>query len=293
MRYFVINLEKRKDCWKAMTNELKKQNLVDKTTRFCAIERDWDSVPLERVSDEFLWKMMEGDKYFTPGAVGAYESHMQLWELCLKENEPIVIFEDDIQFTCNDFETELNRAIHEIESTQIDMITFFPNIAVKNIIRKNEFSIQTSYPVFGAYGYYITPLFIEKVKDHMSILHRPFDVQLKNYCQKISSSIHCILTFPYLITTPTDYNRDSNIVSKKIRRNLMNIQNVNKIKDCEELRQKNTPFLYLHPNCTFKFNMMSLSWYNPLNHFVLKDKNGRIVLELFRNNKTKPVVWCV
>lgn len=292
MRYFVINLDKRKDRWESMKIELKQQNLLEKTTRFTAIERDWNTVPLEKMSDDFLCSMVEGDKYFSVGAVGAYESHMELWSLCLELDEPIVIFEDDIKFSCNNFEKQLLDIIHDIP-TQIDILTFFPNIEVKNIIQRNKLSLQTSVPYFGAYGYYITPTFVNKVKEHMSILRRPFDVQLKKYCQTISDKVACFLSIPYLIRTPIDNQRDSNIVSKRYKmKDCDYMRQLHNIQDCDSFRKKNIPFLYVEPNSSLKFDMIRFMWYNPLSHFIMKKQNeSTIIVELFRNNSNPPIIW--
>lgn len=291
MRYFVINLDKRKDRWQSMQVELGKQNLLEKTTRFSAIERDWNNIPFEKISDEFLSSMVEGDKYCTIGAIGAYESHMELWNLCLELNEPIVIFEDDIQFTCTNFEKQLFDVIHEV-SMDIDIITFFPNSQVKNIIHKNQLSLQTSVPYFGAYGYYITPTLILKVKEHMSILRQPFDVQLKKYCETMSHNVVSLLCNPYLMKTPLENGRDSNIVRKKHKMDIDTIHRLYKIKDCEHFRKQNIPFLYSSPSTFLKFDIIRLLWYNPLSHFVLKKKtDGTVLVELFRNNKNPVVIW--
>jgi len=277
MRYFVINLDKRKDRWESIKIELRQQNLLEKTTWFSAIQRDWNTIPFEKVSDEFLSSMVEGDKYCTLGAIGAYESHMELWNTCLELDEPIVIFEDDIHFTCKNFEKQLFEVINEVP-TNIDIITFFPNNQVKNMIYKNQLSLQTSVPSFGAYAYYITPTFILKVKEHMSILRQPFDVQLKKYCETISNNVVSLLSYPYLIKTPLENGRDSNIVRKKHKMGIDTIHRVYKIQDCENFRKQNIPFLYSNPNKFLKFDIIRCLWYNPLTHFVLKKKiDGTII----------------
>lgn len=293
MKYFVINLDKREDRWKNMKKQLEKQNLLEKTTRFSAIERTWSTVPFEKLSDSFLCKLVEGNSYSSVGAIGAYESHMKLWETCLELDEPIVIFEDDIQFTCLNFEKALENIINEIETntkTDIDMITFFPKSKHDNLEKEYKYSYKLTYPIFGAFGYYITPQFILKVQDHMSLLLRPFDVQLMNYCQKISVSLSCFLSKPFLIKTPIDLKRDSNIMTKKVAMN-SDVHKLTKQEDCDYFRQRNIPFLYCNPNCFLKFNLINFLWYNPVSHFILKKNNDIIVLELFRNNKNEPIIW--
>ena len=293
MKYFVINLDKREDRWKNMKKQLEKQNLLEKTTRFSAIERTWTTVPFEKLSDSFLCKLVEGNRYSSLGAIGAYESHMKLWETCLELDEPIVVFEDDIQFTCLNFEKALENIVNEIKTntkTEIDMITFFATSLFENIEKEYKDSYQVTYPIFGAFGYYITPQFIKKVQKHMSILDIPFDVQLMNYCKRISTPIHCFLSKPFLIQTPTELNRDSNIKNEK-RLIYPKVQQVTKREDCDYFRERNIPFLYCNPNCFLKFNIFNFSWYNPVSHFILKKNNNITVLELFRNNKNDPIIW--
>jgi len=293
MKYFVINLDKRKDRWENMKKQLINQNMLEKTTRFSAIERTWTTIPFEKLSDKFLYKLIEGNRYNSLGAIGAYESHMKLWETCLELNEPIVVFEDDIQFTCLHFETALENIVNEIKTntkTEIDMITFFPMSKHNNLEKEYKYSCKLTYPIFGAFGYYITSHFIRKVQDHMSLLLRPFDVQLMDYCKKISVPLSCFLSKPFLIKTPIDLKRDSNIMTKKITMN-SDIHKLTKQEDCDYYREKNIPFLYHNPEFTLKFNIANFLWYNPITHLILKMNNDITVLELFRNNKNEPIIW--
>ena len=271
MRYFVINLDKRRDRWDSMQTELQKQGLLEKTTRFSAVERDWQNVPLHKLSKDFCSSLLEGDKYCSIGAVGAYESHMELWNICLELDEPIVIFEDDITFTCQDFEKHLLKILNELPS-EVDMVTFFPNRPVQTVVAKHQFSVQTRFPHFGAYGYYITPSFIKKVKKHMSVLQKPFDVQLKNYCRSISSTILVLQSTPYLIQTPMEKGRDSNIICRNPKKDVSSLRRLYHVEDCEHFRQKNIPFFYSNPKTTFCVDIVRVLWYNPLSHFILKKK---------------------
>ena len=52
MKYFVINLDKRKDRWENMKKQLINQNMLEKTTRFSAIQRTWTTIPFEKLSDK-------------------------------------------------------------------------------------------------------------------------------------------------------------------------------------------------------------------------------------------------
>lgn len=49
--------------------------------------------PSHIFSDEFR------DSHQNPGEMGCFDSHFRLWEKCVELNEPIMIFEDDVEFT--------------------------------------------------------------------------------------------------------------------------------------------------------------------------------------------------
>ena len=66
--------------------------------------------------DRFDPRMAEIRRGFTltPGELGCYASHYLLWERCITENRPLLIFEDDIELNDN-FLSAYHAAVENIE----------------------------------------------------------------------------------------------------------------------------------------------------------------------------------
>lgn len=217
---YIINLDSRPDRWKKMKEQTDKLNL--QVERFSAICPSWDNMNqyIKKMEYNFLKKTLEGHMCYSLGATGVFESQLELWRRCISQDKPMLIFEDDITFKTDTFQKDLELILEEI-NYDFDMIVFFPNMEVGKIKKLNKYSILLKNPIFGAYGYYLHPDFAKKTIPRLKTMDRPFDIQVKNLYNDKPHKIY--LARNYLIYTPVDFSRDSNIIQKHKNLHLDNI----------------------------------------------------------------------
>lgn len=220
---YIINLDSRQDRWNKMKEQTNKLNL--EVERFSAICPTWDNISpyIKKMEYNFLKKTLEGNMCYSLGATGVFESQLELWRRCIELNKPMLIFEDDIIFKTNSFQKDLNLILEEIEN-DFDMIVFFPNMDIGKIKKLNKYSILLKNPVFGAYGYYLHPEFAKKTIPYLQTMNKPFDIQVKNLYNEKPHKIY--LARNYLIYTPVDFSRDSNIIQKNKNIHMDGIHNI-------------------------------------------------------------------
>lgn len=86
---YYINLDRRKDRDESFKKEIIKSQLINnKIIRFSAI--DGNNVDIKK------YLSFNIDNIIDKGLIGCAESHMALWDKCIKENKNMLIFEDDI-----------------------------------------------------------------------------------------------------------------------------------------------------------------------------------------------------
>ena len=95
MKKYIINLERRQD----------RKTTFNKTNSFLTDCEFVDAVDGTTLTPEILlqnglstnrlWRDPFQNRKLTKGEVGCYLSHRSTWELCVKLNEPIMVFEDD------------------------------------------------------------------------------------------------------------------------------------------------------------------------------------------------------
>ena len=91
MKHFVISLDRRIDRRKIFMNQKPKFEYE--------FFRAFDGKDFEYLLNRTLkgWKDPSRGTPTTIGEIGCLLSHYSLWEKCVKLNEPIVIFEDDVE----------------------------------------------------------------------------------------------------------------------------------------------------------------------------------------------------
>lgn len=100
---------------------------------------DWD----------FLTKLYRG-KPLTANEKACYASHFALWEECLRKNESILIFEDDIVFLDN-FEEAIPKLSENLGFVR--MMAYFQKVSFPF----QEGIDQTFDDICGSQGYFLTP----------------------------------------------------------------------------------------------------------------------------------------
>ena len=85
---------------------------------------------------------------YTPGARGSALSHLRLWQSCIEENRPIVIFEDDAIIR-RDFDRVLGKALETIHRDW-HLVLFGYNtdsvLTVDTEAARRTYVFQTKYP---------------------------------------------------------------------------------------------------------------------------------------------------
>jgi GR25 family glycosyltransferase involved in LPS biosynthesis len=131
------------------------------------------------------------------GSVGCYLAHLNLWKKCAAGTEPIAIFEDDIYFRTNAFET-LPAVLREAEEMDYDILRLSYNPTTNG----SPASAHLSHVVkgWGGSAYILTPKAASVlVKDAM-----PMNMHCDYYMD--AASLKHNLNH-YYVTVPLDINR--------------------------------------------------------------------------------------
>jgi GR25 family glycosyltransferase involved in LPS biosynthesis len=130
MKHFVINLERRVDRRKIFINQKPKFEYE--------FFKAYDGRDFSYMQNRVLksWVDPSRGTTTTDGEIGCFLSHYALWEKCVKLNEPIVIFEDDVELF------DYNESI-SIEASRV--FNFF-------YLARNPMA-----PDRGTYGKYVLP----------------------------------------------------------------------------------------------------------------------------------------
>jgi len=145
--YYCINLDRREDRWKEFQNRKPKSIFVE---RFSAIDgKNLLKYNLDEIEKRVPLK--ENGSRFGNGVVGCFLSHYRLWKSIasndkIKENDIIVIFEDDCHFVEN-WEEQFQSRITEIKDHDWDFCyiggRFWPNFRPSQEALKKHFKKVT------------------------------------------------------------------------------------------------------------------------------------------------------
>ena len=153
----------------------------------------------------------------TPGEIGCFASHRQLWRHCIELNEPILIMEDDFDLT-KDFSAAVTEARAIIgRYGYLRLQTESRGKRVKHS-RVGKFSVYfyTKVP-HGAAAYCISPKVARAFHLSSAILNAPVDVFIKSVWEHRQPLFGL---FPYTVE-PNWMARHSTIgVRKKLRKDL-------------------------------------------------------------------------
>ncbi|HUQ24213.1 MAG TPA: glycosyltransferase family 25 protein [Burkholderiales bacterium] len=180
MKIHVINLDRSVD----RIAEFRKANHHIDATRFPAIDGTAQSS-----SDLVGQGLIASDLKYSVGAIGAALSHLRLWEMCVEQNAPVTVCEDDAVLHL-EFEAASARLIGELPADwDIVLWTWSFRTAVyfdllkgsgsclalcdfqqmnQNVTRyqetKHAFTLYRLYKTFGAMCYTISPKGARKLK---------------------------------------------------------------------------------------------------------------------------------
>lgn len=122
-----------------------------------------------------------------PGAMGCFYSHYRLWEKCIELDEPIWVFEDDIEFIRPYYPVEFEEVLITVPGSWTDIFEVDPY---------DEPSIEpTALPytkpcVPGTPGYAITPNGAKKLVEHFAKTYTCSDGAMRSSVIKIQVHSH-------------------------------------------------------------------------------------------------------
>lgn len=257
---YIINLDKRTDRWETIKKQVEELNIP--IERFSAIYPQWNtniSDFINKMEFPFLKKTLEGHTSYSLGCSGVFQSQLELWKRCSKQEKPMLIFEDDVTFQTTDFFSDLNDILNELHH-DFDMIVFFPNIPLNQIperIIESKFTYYLKRPIFGAYAYYLHPNFAKQTLPYLETMSSPFDIQVKkHYYDKPHK---CYLSKKFLVTTPCDMSRDSNII-QRIRPHQ---DSMTHLKISKKPLPKEYQGSFIYSKYEIKLNLHSVFYQNP------------------------------
>ncbi len=113
-----------------------------------------------------------------PSELGCFSSHYALWELCAQTNQPVIIFEDDVdpdwaflEALARDYQPyaglDFLRFRHTFEA---------PQVTVGDILDRRVIELL-GYPR-GAQGYLVTPAHAHRLLKRLRVLARPVDDEI-------------------------------------------------------------------------------------------------------------------
>lgn len=179
MRVFVINLEKHADRRAAASKKMADAGVsfefYGAIAGTAAVERGlFDGFD----DDEFV---LNTGRRMTPGEIGCYASHRELWALCVSLNEPIVILEDDFDLL-NGFADALKKAASVIAGAGFVRLQTDLRAKKRGVLEMDHYSLwRYTKPPHGLMGYCIAPHVAQRFVAASCILDAPVDVFTKKY----------------------------------------------------------------------------------------------------------------
>ena len=195
-KVFVINLDRQKERWKLIQEEIQriklqnKNNLLSFTERFSAIDAKKQSIQTSKIKPSYKLK----DQYFvdpnprllsiirnkeinidlTKQEIAVALSHLSLWDKIINENiYSALILEDDIYFE-NKFSCKLNSLWKEIVDTEIEFdIIYLSYKKVEYNPDLNQISNNLSIPYRGIWwfsGYILSNKGAKKLLESLPIV---------------------------------------------------------------------------------------------------------------------------
>jgi len=151
-RAFVINLDSRRDRYHSFVKQLKNSGFnisVQRSEAVVGKDLDLSKIPLAQKAQNELGQLSQSGyrtKHYqlTPGAIGCYLSHVNLWKKIADENlDNVLIFEDDAQIP-RGFETKFKTALSKVNSVDPDWDIFVLDVLCRDCIPVSEDVIKVN-----------------------------------------------------------------------------------------------------------------------------------------------------
>lgn len=179
MRVVVINMESHADRHAATIKKLGKAGIEFEF--FAAISGEqavrqnlFDAI------DEYEFVLNTG-REVTPGEIGCYASHREVWRQCAKANVPYVIMEDDFNLLAG-FKDALAATDSVIEDAGFIRLQTDLRAKKREVVRVDDFVLNRfTKPPHGLMCYCISPGTARKFVAATSVLVEPVDIFTKKY----------------------------------------------------------------------------------------------------------------
>lgn len=174
---FYINLNKRKDRKKKCIKELNKASILKGYKRYSAIDG-------KKIKNSDLLKYTKNLTEFPDykrGWIGCAQSHINLWELCIKYNKNMLIFEDDVILK-DQYNKNMLLSVKNLP-TDFDII-YYQTVSYVKYEKYNKLYYKLKDKNFLLINYLISPVGAEKLIRYI----KPYDPsnQIDTYIVKLT-----------------------------------------------------------------------------------------------------------
>ena len=144
----------------------------------------------------------------TPNEIGCYLSHMKAWHMCLAQNQPTLIFEDDFILLPH-FEKTIDLLLTEFHDWQLIRLQGLVNTDHDIVKKIGDISIvKNDSDPLGATAYLIKPEAARVLIEHSKYIYEPLDHFLEH---KEKHGIQILAAKPY----PVDISKAPSTISDR------------------------------------------------------------------------------
>ncbi|HEG0496239.1 TPA: glycosyltransferase family 25 protein [Campylobacter jejuni] len=200
MKVFIINLERSLDRKEHMQKQIQKLFEINPSLKnklefifFKAVDAK-NKEHLE-FKDHFpWWASWVLGRELSDGEKACFASHYKLWQECVKLDEPIIILEDDVEFS-DEFLNHGAEYIDELLKSEYEYVRLYFIFFKKIYHLKNNFYISFK-KISGAQGYYLEVNAAKKYIKYAKYWIYPVDNYLDMF---FKHGVLNIIKFPFLI----------------------------------------------------------------------------------------------
>ena len=202
----VVNLARSEDRRARMDKLLAAKGLEFRY--FDAIDGRAGEHPLFAKHDRRLAEIRYGFQ-LAPGELGCFASHYLLWEICAREQRPLLIMEDDIELA-DGFGDSLELASRKIQDYGLLRLSSHKkrDFVVREETGSGHKIIQFVQNPSGTSCYAIAPWAAERFLEHARVWFEPVDCLLDRYWDH---GVGCCAIYPFAVTHIAPANEQSEI----------------------------------------------------------------------------------
>ncbi len=206
MKVFIINLERSLDRKEHMQRQI--QKLFEKNSR---LENKLEFIFFKAVDAKYKehlefkqhfpwWASWVLGRELSDGEKACFASHYKLWQECVKIDEPIIILEDDVEFS-DEFLNHGEEYIEELSKSEYEYVRFC-YLTQGKMLKLNDNFLFTLDSIGGTQGYFIKPISAFKFIDNLKFWIKPVDNVMDMYYY---SKVFTVIYIPLLLKI-TDIN---------------------------------------------------------------------------------------